>query len=339
MDAGKDYYSDLGVLPDVSKEVIRAVYLALAKRFHPDTGGEHKDEDKFKTISEAYEVLWDDVLRKKYDELRGEQDQSSYNTAANEEEDLEAETYDEEWSFAVEYYPHIEVLRREVSVISSALSLVFQGIILATKSFRTAGEVKVKIVDEFIERYFGSNGEVKAFALHLLKSKEKSAAKELNKSAIIFGSMIEPETVIPHILLKHNLPPWQNGFPLKIDIDQYVEDDGTLAIYERPFGKFVIRDASLDLYPSSPEFSRLEHAREFIEGLSTGAPSLKNGFPAQIYFEKYVEDNGVLAIYEDPSGIYSVRDKSREVCASSSTYHSIEDARRFVENFTAGQYA
>ena len=36
MDTGKDYYAILGVMPEAEPEIIRAVYLALAKKYHPD---------------------------------------------------------------------------------------------------------------------------------------------------------------------------------------------------------------------------------------------------------------------------------------------------------------
>ena len=66
----KNYYGELEVSKTASKEVIGKVYKILAKRYHPDTTKEidkQAAEEKFKIISEAYEVLSDDEKRKKYD--------------------------------------------------------------------------------------------------------------------------------------------------------------------------------------------------------------------------------------------------------------------------------
>jgi curved DNA-binding protein len=64
----KDYYAILGVNKTASKEDIKKAYRKLAKLHHPDANkGNKASEDKFKEISEAYEVLGDDEKRKKYD--------------------------------------------------------------------------------------------------------------------------------------------------------------------------------------------------------------------------------------------------------------------------------
>lgn len=66
----KNYYEELEVSKTASKEMIGKVYKILAKKYHPDTTNEvdkQAAEEKFKIISEAYEVLSDDEKRKKYD--------------------------------------------------------------------------------------------------------------------------------------------------------------------------------------------------------------------------------------------------------------------------------
>ncbi len=66
---GKDYYEILGVSRNASKEEIKRAYRKLAKRYHPDLNPENREEaeEKFKEISEAYEVLMDDEKRAIYD--------------------------------------------------------------------------------------------------------------------------------------------------------------------------------------------------------------------------------------------------------------------------------
>jgi curved DNA-binding protein len=64
----KDYYAILGVDKTASKDEIKRAYRKLAKQHHPDANkGDKVSEEKFKDISEAYEVLSDDEKRRKYD--------------------------------------------------------------------------------------------------------------------------------------------------------------------------------------------------------------------------------------------------------------------------------
>lgn len=64
----KDFYQTLGVNKSASPDEIKKAYRKLAMQYHPDKNqGNKKAEEKFKEISEAYEVLSDAEKRKNYD--------------------------------------------------------------------------------------------------------------------------------------------------------------------------------------------------------------------------------------------------------------------------------
>jgi curved DNA-binding protein len=67
--AFRDYYEALGVPRDASEEDIRRAYRKLARENHPDVNKDPGAEDRFKEISEAYEVLRDPEKRERYDRL------------------------------------------------------------------------------------------------------------------------------------------------------------------------------------------------------------------------------------------------------------------------------
>lgn len=70
--AGEDYYAILGVARDASTDEIRRAYRKLAIQWHPDKNPSEQAGNKFKKISEAYQVLSDPQTRRQYDEsLRG----------------------------------------------------------------------------------------------------------------------------------------------------------------------------------------------------------------------------------------------------------------------------
>src|SRR5687768_3938611 len=62
-----DYYRTLGVDKKASQDEIKKAYRKLARQYHPDTNKEPGAEERFKQISEAYDVLSDSEKRKKYD--------------------------------------------------------------------------------------------------------------------------------------------------------------------------------------------------------------------------------------------------------------------------------
>lgn len=64
----KDYYDVLGIQRTADDREIKRAYRKLAKKYHPDTNAGNKEaEQKFKEITEAYDILSDSEKRKLYD--------------------------------------------------------------------------------------------------------------------------------------------------------------------------------------------------------------------------------------------------------------------------------
>ncbi len=75
----KDYYAVLGVPKGTPEKDIKSAYRRLARKWHPDANPTNakESEEKFKEISEAYEVLGDADARRKYDALGSDWQQAS----------------------------------------------------------------------------------------------------------------------------------------------------------------------------------------------------------------------------------------------------------------------
>ncbi len=194
VDYSKDYYAILGIMPSADEAIIKAVYRALAKKWHPDTfvGDKRRAEEKLKEINEAYSVLSNPAYRADFDARRnassGQQQQREYEEPdAEDRAPFEAEVA-ADWKFVLEYYPEVEKMRIELALFSNSLALSFQVNLLELKAFGLAERIKQDLISQFLRTYFGKNAAIQTFAERLIRAKAKDGARELNRLIRVSGS-------------------------------------------------------------------------------------------------------------------------------------------------------
>jgi len=80
----RDYYEVLGVAKGSQKGLIKKAYFSLAKKYHPDANrGDTTAAEKFKEVTEAYEILSDDKKRELYDTYGHSGVDSNMNTSGD----------------------------------------------------------------------------------------------------------------------------------------------------------------------------------------------------------------------------------------------------------------
>lgn len=214
MDATKDYYALLGVLPIAEDVVIRAAYKALAQRYHPDRfeGTPPEAHRRMTEINEAYSVLSDHVKRKEYDEIRGSNTQAgdSYFNGDADDSPPRYDPLERDWAVALKYFPDLQDLESHLAKISWRLAYSFKANLLDEKVFENRRRVANAMEANFLEMYFGTHPTLVSFARKLIDGGHKRAAKALNEAVRILGSNIDPDRVIGQIKTEFFSPPSQS---------------------------------------------------------------------------------------------------------------------------------
>ena len=198
-----DYYSILGVLPSADDAVIKAVYKALALKYHPDRNSEDANSIKrMAEINEAYAVLSDKEKRQAYDDVRRE---SSYQEKFNESErttndfkDIE-DQIDYEWNLAARHYKDLDQILTMIGKFSNDLIVTYKIKLLGNRQFEHREILAESLIQEYLETYFGKNPRILAFARELLLKGRRDAARELNKAVRKNGKNLNPNEIILQI--------------------------------------------------------------------------------------------------------------------------------------------
>lgn len=206
-----DHYSILGVNRTAEALVIQAAYRALAKKYHPDIwkGSKKEAQEKMVALNAAFEILSDAKKRKAYDKDYDENlkqaDYSAYSDGDTNNASEDSEELDEQgdWDVVIEYYPHIEELRKSLGKISSKLATLFQIIIIVEKASKEAEIIAFELKNDFMRRYFGNNEELQELALSYIRAGNREAAKEINKAVSTLGQD-SSEDILQKIRRKFN---------------------------------------------------------------------------------------------------------------------------------------
>lgn len=211
MSEPKDYYHTLGITPSADLAVVKAVYKALALKFHPDRNQENSASaaKRMAEINEAYSVLSDETKRAAYDKSRrGSSEQDQFD---DEDQDFSSQFSDVEkqieadWALAKKYYPDLDVIISTLAKVSSSLILPFKLTLLEKQDFNNRDKIAEGMLNAYVKSYFGKNPEIIKFAEHLLRQGRRDAARELNKVVKLFGKDINAATVISTIKSEYKL--------------------------------------------------------------------------------------------------------------------------------------
>jgi curved DNA-binding protein CbpA len=236
MSNAKTHYQTLGVQPDAEDVVIKAAYRALAQRYHPDKwqGDPAIATARMAEINGAYEVLSDPLKRAKYDEqIKASGEDSQFSDAQMDEEVLRDSLpeFDEEWSYASEYYPEIKPLFESLKKVNNNLAFEFKVTLVTLKAFKKAQVIHDKMRSEFLERYFGTNREVIRSAENFLRENNRAALLELNKAIRILGSSFNLEKFLKKVSASAADSRKQAPAPIKTNLDRLadvVSDTGSV---------------------------------------------------------------------------------------------------------------
>ncbi|MDC1268329.1 DnaJ domain-containing protein [Gammaproteobacteria bacterium] len=212
-DPNKDYYGILGVTSSAEMAVIKAAYKALAGIYHPDRNPSDGSGLKMQAINEAWSVLSDVQSRKEYDEtLKGRKPAGDFSNESDEDEAIN-KYFEEDWGFALTYYPDLESLANRLARISRRLGISYKSYIVLEKKFRHRKAIAEQMEREFLENYFGKNSQILRISKEIIfELNDKELLRELNRAISILGTS-DPAPIINKfdtILVVEKNRRWEN---------------------------------------------------------------------------------------------------------------------------------
>ncbi|WP_053076610.1 J domain-containing protein [Caenimonas sp. SL110] len=198
-----DFYSILGVLPDAEAVVIVAAYRALASRYHPDRwqGPAEVAHARMADINRAYETLGNPESRQAYDKQRtnAHPDFDDASDEASKAFDEALQAVEQRWDLAAGVLPNLQAIRTRLERTSHQLAFAFVTVLLETKRFRDADVLASSMEMSFLQRHFGTDEKIIAFAQELISLGMRDAIRALNRLVDVLGSEIAPHLVMNKI--------------------------------------------------------------------------------------------------------------------------------------------
>jgi hypothetical protein len=201
----RDCYSTLGVLPGAEDVVISAAYRALAQRYHPDRwrGDPATAHARMVELNRAYETLRDPAHRATYDRARRTEEREPFDRdEAGDFTDAFSSALSEteaRWKIACSIYPDLVNLRGSLTKVSANLAFAFVTQVLELRAFEGRIEIARKMESMFLERYFGTDPAVVAYAKTLILAGHRDAAKALNTLVDVMGSNVDASLLVGRI--------------------------------------------------------------------------------------------------------------------------------------------
>jgi curved DNA-binding protein CbpA len=199
MNASKDYYQTLRVLPNAEDAVIRAAYKALALLYHPDRNPKSNESTHqyMALINEAYKVLSDPQKRHEYDAQRRKNEVRSSDYFENENDPIpNDDPFQRDWEIASKFYPDLNKIASSLARLSMQVAYAFKSYLIESKAFNDRVQIANRLKTQFLQLYFGNNGVINDFAEELILAHRHDAARALNQAIRVLGTNADPSMVI-----------------------------------------------------------------------------------------------------------------------------------------------
>lgn len=327
----KNYYATLGVTQEAPSIVINAAYKALCKKYHPDlwTGKKAVAETKIRELNEAHENLSDPKKRKVYDTAFSQS--AEYEDTSAFQSKRKSSRHDfktTDWDVVEEYYPEIEVVRKNLQKIDETLAISFQLVILSEKDYDHFSEFETILKKAYFERYFGTDKKLNKFVESILIAGHRDIAKELNRDVRVLGAS-KADEIISNIKTKHQKALYGRDF---VEVADWADE----------FEDFFFNQLE---FPDNPEFF-IEYVPDTLKCLVKvkityieNAGTIINSNQTELDFIEFTIDLWEAKITTDPNNSFGLKktfEYKTEIGAHDYIKSNINKALRELYQFRGG---